>query len=65
MLDEETESDSITVSGWVMEQIGRVPVEGDEFVYENLEVKVTSTDNQRVLEITVHKLPNEENSEDE
>ena len=48
-----------------MEQIGRVPVEGDEFVYENLEVKVTSTDNQRVLEITVHKLPNEENSEDE
>lgn len=64
-LDEETESDSITVSGWVMEQIGRVPVEGDEFVYENLEVKVTSTDNQRVLEITVHKLPNEENSEDE
>lgn len=64
-LDEETESDSITVSGWVMEQIGRVPVEGDEFVYENLEVKVTSTDNQRVLEITVHKLPNEEDIEDE
>lgn len=61
-LKEEEESDSITVSGWVMEQIGRVPVEGDTFSYDNLDVTVTSTDNRRVLEITV-KVKKEETEE--
>lgn len=47
------ESDSTTVSGWVMEEVGRVPEEGDHFVYENLDVTVTSVDHRRVLEIRV------------
>ena len=47
------ESDSTTVSGWVMEEVGRVPVEGDHFVYENLDVTVTKVDHRRVLEIRV------------
>lgn len=65
-IEGETESDSITVSGWVMEEIGRVPVEGDKFTYENLDVTVSSTDNKRVLEIMVTVLPDaEEDDEDE
>ena len=47
------ESDSTTVSGWVMEEVGRVPEEGDHFVYENLDVTVTKVDHRRVLEIRV------------
>ncbi len=53
-LPENSETDSNTVSGWVMEQLGHIPVEGDRFEYENLDVTVTSVDNQRVLEILVH-----------
>jgi CBS domain containing-hemolysin-like protein len=48
--------DSATVSGWVMEQIGRIPREGDHFVYENLDVTVTRVDHRRVLEIQVRLL---------
>ena len=53
------ERDCTTVSGWVMEEIGRVPEEGDHFVYENLDVTVTRVDHRRVLEIRVVVLPQE------
>ncbi len=32
-LEEDPDSDITTVSGWVMENLGRIPVEGDSFVY--------------------------------
>ena len=54
------ERDCTTVSGWVMEEIGRVPEEGDHFVYENLDVTVTRVDHRRVLEIRVVVLPPED-----
>ena len=54
------ERDCTTVSGWVMEEIGRVPEEGDHFVYENLDVTVTRVDHRRVLEIRVVVLPQED-----
>ncbi|MEG0978797.1 MAG: hemolysin family protein [Oscillospiraceae bacterium] len=47
------ESDSTTVSGWVIEQLDKIPCEGDSFGYENLTVTVSKTDSRRVLEITV------------
>ena len=46
-----------TVSGWVMEQIGRVPEEGDRFQSDGLDVTVTKVDHRRVLEIKVVVLP--------
>ena len=53
------ECDSNTISGWVMEQIGRVPEEGDRFVSDGLDVTVTKVDHRRVLEIRVAVLPKE------
>jgi CBS domain containing-hemolysin-like protein len=53
-------SDSTSISGWVLEQLGQVPVEGDHFIYENLDVTVTRVDNRRVLEIRVALLPLEQ-----
>jgi putative hemolysin len=47
------ETDSSTISGWVMERLGRIPSEGDSFDYENMLVTVTRTDNNRVLEVIV------------
>ena len=47
------ECDANTVSGWVMEQVGRVPEEGDRFQADDLDVTVTKVDHRRVMEIRV------------
>ena len=47
------ECDSATVSGWVLEQIGRIPEQGDSFDFDNLHVTVTQVEHRRVLEIRV------------
>nr|WP_317324614.1 hemolysin family protein [uncultured Flavonifractor sp.] len=51
------ECDANTISGWVMEQIGRIPEEGDRFQSDGLDVTVTKVDHRRVLEIRVEVLP--------
>ena len=58
------ECEANTVSGWVMEQIGRVPEEGDNFVADGLDVTVTRVDHRRVLEIKVVVLPEKEETEE-
>ena len=58
------ESDSNTVSGWVMEEVGRVPEVGDHFVYEDLDVTGTEVDHRRVLEIRVVVLPQKKEEQD-
>lgn len=50
------ECGAATVSGWVMEQVGRVPEEGDHFQAEGLDVIVTRVEHRRVLEIRVEVL---------
>lgn len=36
----EDEYDSVTVSGWVMEQLGKIPSAGDSFEFQNMKVTV-------------------------
>ena len=48
--------DAATVSGWVLEQVGRVPEAGDHFTAEGLDVTVTKVEHRRVLEIQVQVL---------
>ena len=48
-----TDSEMVSVSGWVMEQFGRVPEAGDSFVFESLTVRVTRVENHRIEEIQV------------
>ena len=57
------ECEAATVSGWVLEQVGRVPEEGDHFQAEGLDVKVTKVEHRRVLEIRVEVLPEETEEE--
>ncbi len=61
----ETESDSVSVGGWVAEQIGNIPDVDDSFTFENLLVTVTETDSHRAATIKVEKqeLPDEEEKE--
>ena len=50
--------DAATVSGWVMDRVGRVPEEGDHFQADGLDVTVTKVEHRRVLEISVRVLDN-------
>lgn len=51
---------SNTVSGFVIEELGKIPNEGDSFIYEGLKITVTKTDFRRVIEIHVLVLDEEE-----
>lgn len=57
------DSDAVTVSGWVMEQVGRVPEIGDHFQAEGLDVTVTKVEHRRVMEIQVRVLEVEADEE--
>ncbi|MBS7276157.1 MAG: HlyC/CorC family transporter [Eubacteriales bacterium] len=59
----ETDSTTISLGGWVMEQLGKVPEAGDSFEYECLSVSVVETDGQRVTFIDVEKKPEEAEKE--
>ena len=48
-----SDSDMASVSGWVMEQFGRVPEAGDSFTFDDLAVRVTRVENHRIEEIQV------------
>ena len=61
----EEEYDFITVSGWVIHELERMPHAGDEFRFQNLQVTVTKADQRKVIEIKVQILPEEESDEDE
>ena len=53
MFDIESDSDSVSMGGWVMDQMERIPDEGDSFEYENLTITVSKTDDHRVETVTV------------
>ena len=60
--DLDIESDSITINGWIMEVMDKIPACGDRFSFENLDVTVTETDFHRVS--TIHVVRHEPDDED-
>lgn len=64
-LDIDEESDSNTVSGWIIERFGDIPAIGYEFTYERLKITVLKKTMKRILEIRVNVLPEEEDDEDD
>ena len=52
----ELKSDSVSVGGWVMEQLNKVPVKGESFTTKHLEITVSELDAHRVSSITVRQL---------
>ncbi len=53
LFDIDAQTGSTTVGGWVMQELGKIPTQGDKFTFQNLEVTVTRTAENRVLEIMV------------
>ena len=63
--DIEAESESISVGGWAMECLGKIPEEGDEFEYENLKISILETDSHRVTLVKVVRSEIEEKETEE
>lgn len=62
--DIECETDSVSVGGWISEQLSKIPEEGDTFDYETVRVTVSKTDSHRVETAKIEKIePPEEDEE--
>lgn len=59
----EVETDSVSLGGWIMEQLGKIPEKGDKFEFENIAVTVTETDSHRVAYARVVRKPKEDENE--
>lgn len=58
------ESEADTVSGFIMEQLGHIPVEGETFEYENLKIEITEVVARRITEVKIEVIPVEEEEEE-
>jgi len=54
-LEDDSDSESVSVGGWVIEQLCKIPEEGDVFSYKNIDVEVTKVEQRRIIEIVVTK----------
>ena len=63
MLDSDKELDVVTVSGWVTDELARIPEVGDTFQYENVSVRVLAMDGKRVEKIQVIVTPEPQEEE--
>ena len=52
----ESEGESITVGGWIVEQLGRIPDVNDSLTYGDIELTVSNADGKRVLEVIAKRL---------
>lgn len=64
LLDSNPDTEVSTVGGWVMEQLKRIPVEGDSFEYEGAKIIVLEMDEKRI-ELIRLILPEEIREEEE
>lgn len=63
-LDIKSERDAITVNGWAMEILSRIPVVGDEFEEDGLHAKVLKMNGRRIENLHIIKLDTEDDDED-
>ncbi|MBQ8380546.1 MAG: HlyC/CorC family transporter [Clostridia bacterium] len=64
-LEIDTEPDALTVNGWAMDALGRIPTAGDEFEADGLSAKVLKMNGKRIENLRVVKLAPVEEDEDE
>ena len=64
-VDIESESSS-SVSGWLMEELDKLPVMGDSFSYDHLDIKVSETDAHRAtyIRVTVNEIKDDDEDQD-
>lgn len=54
-----TETEAVTVGGWLVDTLGKIPDTGERFVLDGLEITVVESDGKRVSEILVSQQEHE------
>ena len=49
----QTETENVSLGGWVMEQLDKIPEKDDKFEFEELEITVIETDSRRATKVEV------------
>jgi CBS domain containing-hemolysin-like protein len=52
----EISSENVSLGGWVMEMLGRIPEAGDSFEYGDYMIRVTETDGHRAAECRIERI---------
>jgi len=65
MFKVEIPNDHDTIGGFVLQQLGHMPDNGEQFSYENLHFEVNEMDRNRILQLTITIKDNEEALNDE
>lgn len=60
-----SESESISLGGFIMEQLGRIPTKNDKFSFEHLDFIIEETDSRRVISTKVIKNEKEDKEDEE
>ncbi len=60
----EGDFDAVTVSGWVMETLEKIPKEGESFEENGLRVKVLKMSGRRIEQVEIIRLVNDKKDED-
>ena len=61
---DEYKYDANTLSGWVIEQLGEIPHEGEKFRFENLSIEILRATVKKVLQVKVTVLPEDPENKD-
>ncbi|HEX5564275.1 MAG TPA: CNNM domain-containing protein [Sporosarcina sp.] len=61
LLDVELETEHETIGGFVMQELGHVPDEGERFTYENLYFEIEEMDRSRIIKMKITKRHDQEN----
>lgn len=62
--DVKSDSESVSLGGWIMDEMQRIPEKGDQFTYENLTITATEIDDHRIEWVTVEVAPKEDSEEE-
>ena len=65
LLGFDEELDVVSVSGWISQELGKIPEKGDRLDYRNVQVEVTGAEDRRVTEARITVLPQEEEEGEE
>ncbi len=59
MLGFDQELDVVSVSGWISQELGKIPEQGDQLTFRGVQVDVIAAEDRRVSEARITVLPQE------
>lgn len=63
--DLKTDSEMVSLGGWVAEQLGKIPEIGDKFTYENLDITVIAAEGHRAETVEILQRPRQQEKDED